>query len=159
MKKVKPRKISFPGLYNQGIVLFSHKIALAVSSPLASLTSEFGMGSGGSWPLSTPQSVIKRSRLKLNWKLHIFFGTCQQKTRATSSECLIWAQMTSNILEKWNQDSQVISTGQLNTLLCLHLQPINVVVYDDLLGTEVQRELILRKVSHLDAFSGYLIRT
>ena len=29
------------------------------------------------------------------------------------------------------QDDWAISTGQLNILLCLHIQPINVVVFND----------------------------
>ena len=49
---------------------------------------------------------------------------------------------------------RAISTGQLHGLPRFHLRPINVVVYH---GS--QRDLVLRRVSRLDAFSGYLIRT
>ena len=53
---------------------------------------------------------------------------------------------------------RVISTGQLNTLPCLHLRPIYDVVfivpYSLWMG-----ELILGGVSRLDAFSVYLVHT
>ena len=51
-----------------------------------------------------------------------------------------------------------ISTGQLNTLLHLHLQPINHIIY---VGTYCFRMgyLILRLASRLDAFSVYPIHT
>ena len=53
-----------------------------------------------------------------------------------------------------NQDNRAISTGKLNALPHLHTRPINVVVYH---GS--QRDLVLRRVSRLDAFSGYPVRT
>ena len=49
---------------------------------------------------------------------------------------------------------RAISTGQLHGLPRFHLRPINVVVYH---GS--RRDLVLRRVSRLDAFSGYLVRT
>ena len=49
---------------------------------------------------------------------------------------------------------RAISTGQLRRLPCFHLRPIDVVVYD---GS--RRDLVLRGVSRLDAFSGYPVRT
>jgi hypothetical protein len=52
------------------------------------------------------------------------------------------------------QADRAISTGKLKALLLLHIQPINVVVYDDSQGI-----LVLRLVSRLDAFSVYLVRT
>jgi hypothetical protein len=48
----------------------------------------------------------------------------------------------------------MISTGELNTLLHLHRQPINVVVFHD-----PQGELILGRAWRLDAFSAYPVRT
>ena len=53
-----------------------------------------------------------------------------------------------------NQANRAISTGQLNMLPCLHLRPIDEVVY---LGP--QGYLVLRGASRLDAFSGYPVRT
>ena len=52
------------------------------------------------------------------------------------------------------QADRVISTGKLKALLLLHIQPINVVVYDDSQGI-----LVSRLVSRLDAFSVYLVHT
>jgi hypothetical protein len=52
------------------------------------------------------------------------------------------------------QADRAIRTGKLNALLRLHTQPINVVVFH---GS--RRDLVLRLVSRLDAFSGYLFRT
>ena len=52
-----------------------------------------------------------------------------------------------------NQAYRAISTGQLNALPRLHLQPIDVVVYHG-----PQGDLVLRGASRLDAFSGYLVR-
>ena len=49
---------------------------------------------------------------------------------------------------------RAISTGQLRGLPRFHLRPIDVVVYH---GS--QRDLVLRRVSRLDAFSGYPVRT
>ena len=49
---------------------------------------------------------------------------------------------------------RAISTGQLHGLPRFHLRPIDVVVFH---GS--RRDLVLRKVSRLDAFSGYPVRT
>ena len=53
--------------------------------------------------------------------------------------------------------SRAISNGQLNTLLCLHFRPINLLTlegsYSFRLGS-----LIFRLVSRLDAFSVYLFQ-
>ena len=53
-----------------------------------------------------------------------------------------------------NQAYRAISTGQLSVLPRLHLQPIDVVVYDGPRGY-----LVLRGASRLDAFSGYPVRS
>ena len=52
------------------------------------------------------------------------------------------------------QADRAISTGQLRGLPRFHLRPIDVVVYH---GS--WRDLVLRRVSRLDAFSGYPVRT
>jgi hypothetical protein len=49
---------------------------------------------------------------------------------------------------------RAISTGQLRGLPRFHLRPINVMV-----SHGSQRDLVLRGVSRLDAFSGYPVRT
>ena len=53
-----------------------------------------------------------------------------------------------------DQADRAISTGQLHGLPRFHLRPIDVVVYH---GS--RRDLVLRRVSRLDAFSGYPVRT
>ena len=52
-------------------------------------------------------------------------------------------------LDAARQADRAISTGQLRGLPRFHLRPIDVVVYH---GS--QRDLVLRRVSLLDAFSG-----
>ena len=52
-----------------------------------------------------------------------------------------------------------ISIVQLNTLLCLHLRPIKLVVYKWPYSFKMMGYLILRRVSRLDAFSVYHFRT
>ena len=53
---------------------------------------------------------------------------------------------------------RLISTGQLHTLLHFHLRPIYDIVYIVPYSLRM-RDLILGKVSRLDAFSVYLVRT
>ena len=61
---------------------------------------------------------------------------------------------------QYGQASRLISTGRLNTLPCLHLQPIEQVVSLFPSGPSRGRGcLILRRASRLDAFSGYPFRT
>ena len=59
-----------------------------------------------------------------------------------------WARLRND------QADRAISTGKLHASQRFHTRPINVVVY---YGS--QRDLVLRLVSRLDAFSGYLFRT
>ena len=54
---------------------------------------------------------------------------------------------------------RTISTGQLNMLPCVHLPPINLVVYKGPYLLKAVGNLILRSASRLDAFSVYLFRT
>ena len=54
---------------------------------------------------------------------------------------------------------RTISTGQLHTLPCFHIQPINAVIYCGPYQVNPVRVLILRRASRLDAFSGYPFRT
>ncbi len=57
-------------------------------------------------------------------------------------------------LSEYDQADRIISTGKLHASRRFHIRPINVVVYHD-----PQRSLVLRSVSRLDAFSGYLFHT
>ena len=58
------------------------------------------------------------------------------------------------VYPRWDQADRAISTGQLHGLPRFDLRPIDVVVYH---GS--RRDLVLRRVSRLDAFSGYPVRT
>ena len=52
-----------------------------------------------------------------------------------------------------------ISTGRLNTLPCVHLRPINLVVCEGPYRVIPVGDLISGRASHLDAFSAYPFRT
>ena len=60
--------------------------------------------------------------------------------------------------ELFRSSPRSISIGQLNTLPCLHLQPINLIIFK---GSYFRRmgNLILRAASRLDAFSVYPFHT
>ena len=60
---------------------------------------------------------------------------------------------------EYGQASRLISIGQLNVSLRFHTRPINLVVYQEPSGTFVQGDLILWRVSRLDAFSVSPFRT
>ena len=61
--------------------------------------------------------------------------------------------------EKYSSSPRSISIGQLNTLLCLHLRPIKLVVCKWPYSIKWMGYLILKHVSRLDAFSVYHSRT
>ena len=58
------------------------------------------------------------------------------------------------VLLRNDQTDRIISTSKLHGSPHFHTWPINVVVFHD-----PQRSLVLRLVSRLDAFSGYLFHT
>ena len=74
------------------------------------------------------------------------------KERDSSKSCVLNLQGCSS-------SPRAISIAQLNTLLCLHLRPINLVVYKCPYSLEGMGYLILRCASRLDAFSVYHIST
>ena len=65
---------------------------------------------------------------------------------------------STNVSERRNPSPRPISTGQLNTLLCLHFRPINVVICHGPYQVDPVGGLISKKASRLDAFSGYPFR-
>ena len=93
------------------------------------------MGSGGE-PLGITTRSTKRMRF--------------EKT-SLSEQARIRALMS---LTKNDQADRAISTSKLHASRHFHTWPINVVVYH---GS--RRSLVLRLVSRLDAFSGYLFHT
>ena len=71
-----------------------------------------------------------------------------------------WNERSSRISSnKGCSSPRSISISQLNTLLCLHLWPIKLVVYKWPYSFKMMGYLILRCVSRLDAFSVYHVRT
>ncbi len=61
--------------------------------------------------------------------------------------------------ERSKSSPRPISTGRLNTLPCVHLRPINLVVFEGPYRVIPVGDLILGRASHLDAFSAYPCRT
>ena len=59
---------------------------------------------------------------------------------------------------KYPSSPRPISTGLLTALLQVHSRPINLVVYQGPYSLKGMGELISRKASRLDAFSGYPCR-
>ena len=100
--------------------LLSHK-KLTLSSARSVFTSEFGMGSGGTRSLWSPES----------WPFLLI-------PVYTGMTIKVYRTCTSVIKTTWvlyDQASRSISTGQLHTLLHFHIQPINVVDFNKPLGT------------------------
>ena len=117
--------------------LLSQGVSPQVPSALVGLTSVFGMGTGVTPPLWPPKSVVKRER-------HTALNPLKNSIAST------------NIIV--DPSPRPISTGRLNTLPCVHLRPINVVVYHGPYLVNPVGDLILERASHLDAFSAYLFR-
>ena len=110
----------------------------AVPSARAGLTSLFGMGRGVSPPPSSP--LIKR----------IYSVVSPRRGQRPIPE---------NCIGEKPSSPRLISTTRLNTSPCLHLWPINLVVYQESYPLEEVGDLISRRASRLDAFSGYPFRT
>ena len=121
----------------------------AVPWALRVFTAEFGMGLGV-WPLAM---ATRPAKLPLRcageaggvWRSvwdRVGFGAARGR----------WCGAV--LASALDQADRAISTGQLRGLLPFHLRPIDVVVYH---GS--WRDLVLRRVSRLDAFSGYPVRT
>ena len=85
-----------------GSYLLSHRVTPAVPSACKCLTTVFGMGTGGTTWLSPPAKKAA----------HRNVVTLQERPDARG------------------QAERTISTGQLSTLLYLHLRPINLVVFE-----------------------------
>ena len=90
-----------------GSDLLSHQVTLAVPSAVRGLTAGFGMDPGVSPSLWPPEIYSVFNPLPLRWS-----GSLR-----TDSE------------REQRSSPRTISTGRLNTLLCLHLPPINAVVF------------------------------
>jgi hypothetical protein len=132
-----------------GGVLLSHTASHAVPSALKSLTSVFGMGTGVASSLSPPK---KRCTLRECLNADSIGAIRMSNFSSLSFNCQLFC----------GQAARPISTSKLNTLLCLHTWPINLVVFEGSLVKHVsilKGYLISRWASRLDAFSGYPFRT
>ena len=121
-----------------GGVLLSQGTLAQVPSALEGLTSVFGMGTGVTPPLWPPKSVVKGAQ------------------PTDGAQLLENSIASTNIIV--NPSPRPISTGRLNMLPCVHLRPINVVVYHGPYLVNPVGNLILERASHLDAFSAYPFR-
>ena len=125
-----------------GIALSSRVVSNQVFSALMSLTSVFGMGTGGSSSLMTPTVFLYcfLFRQPENWikLLRIAFFSHEPRKRSSP---------------------RPISTSKLNTSLHLHFKPIYLIVFKGSYSFKKMAYLILRPASRLDAFSVYPFRT
>ena len=129
---------------------------------------------------------VKRKEIfvSVNWTLLLLYFGCPYIKLSISTKNALLQQDTAyikrfchdqmrieNRIKLWNERSSCISSNkgcssprsisisQLNTLLCLHLWPIKLVVYKWPYSFKMMGYLILRCVSRLDAFSVYHDRT
>jgi hypothetical protein len=100
------------------------------------------MGTGGSPPLPSPDLFT--------WDVSSLDEAHTLKIRLEESRCIGRAS---------RESPRPIRIRQLNTLLCLHLGPIYLVIYKGSYSHEGMGNLILRGASRLDAFSAYPVRT
>ena len=120
----RPCGVGFPG--NE---LSSHQVAPAVLSPLTSLTTVFGMGTGVASSLESPGNPTLQGVAKLQ--------CCRSNDIKPST----------------------VSTALLNGSHRLHIPPINQLISLGSYLVNPVGGLILRWASHLDAFSAYPVRT
>ena len=92
-----------PPFYKKLVSCYSPMKQIIVPSPLTDLTSVFGMGTGVAPSLWTPAKGVF---------LCFFFSLKKKQKREYD----------------FKEASRPISTDQLNTLLCLHFPPINLLV-------------------------------
>ena len=126
-----------------GIDLFSQAASHQVSSARMSLTTVFGMGTGGPSSLMTPTFHDRQTTAKCKYR---YFNTERKKYQVIF--CKILIRKTNKVsqytlkTEQWKKRSKgevversarssprPISTAKLNVSPRLHMQPINPVVY------------------------------
>ena len=155
-----------PFLQNMsGGVLLSHTVSHAVPSALKGLTSGFGMGPGVS-PSPKPPNVSTHHPGKGGGQINVQAVRLRILLYDCGARIVSWEpHRDANNTQRFElnvqcvQATRPISTGRLHTLPCFHLRPINPVVYRGPYTHKGVGELISRKASRLDAFSGYPDRT
>ena len=94
-----------------GNVLLSHAVSSAVQSGLRGLTSVFGMGTGVTPSLESPENLIP------------------EKRRARKPEIVPELLGATAPSKSYGQAERAISSGKLQPLLAFHIRPIKQVVY------------------------------
>jgi hypothetical protein len=122
-----------------GGVLLSHAVTHAVPSALEGLTTVFGMGTGVSLPPLPPEKPGMPADL----------GSYGHQNLTTKDDAE--AERASIVHETLDQASRPISTTRLNTLLCLHLWPINLLVSKGPLGA------CARETSSWEGLRAYML--
>ena len=104
---------------------YSHVLLRTLPSAMESLTSEFDMGSGVSSPLVPPSKKICHVPIHLS-------KVTLEVLLASLAQCVF---LLVDLISDHKRSSQsTISIGKLNTLLCLHTQPIYQVVFLESIG-------------------------
>lgn len=167
-----------------GGVLLSHTVSSAVPSALRGLTTRFGMDTGCFPPrydhrnrfraflaatavnsVSTPHLGVRATwcvcGLDAWCVLSVLCRGVLPGNRTVDACVFRRFVLVSVALPQWVLvvSLRPISTGQLHTLRCFHIRPINPVVCWGPLPTMWDGNLILKQASRLDAFSGYPFRT
>jgi hypothetical protein len=139
-------------LRSLGSDLLSHSVSRAVPSALEGLTSGFGMGPGVPPPPWPPKHLVPDQGL--------IRSPDQAPDPGGDGEDAPRAELGTRQRARARESSpRPISTGQLHTLPCFHVPPINLVVCEGPYLVEPVGDLISRRASHLDAFSAYPFRT
>ena len=152
-------------------------LAVRLPSALKRLTAEFGMGSGVSTSLEAPDTLLSKclyclekysTALQLSEYFEVFFTvnrtlqTLQTWNRPSQNK-FCWVRFWSvcvRVMKTKLKLYEFISITRLNTSLCFHLWPINLVIFQEILYEQAHKNcLILGLASRLDAFSGYPTRT
>jgi hypothetical protein len=155
----------------QNITIFNYFDSLAttcspggkpqVPSALEGLTSVFGMGTGGSPPLWSPDCYGVPWRIRTPDLLIRSQTLCPAELRAHILHTLKMRmeEALPHMRSRSRESPRPIRIRQLNTLLCLHPGPIYLVICKGSYFHEGMGNLILRGASRLDAFSAYPGRT
>src|SRR3954451_5147190 len=154
-----------------GGVLLSHDLPVAVPSALAGLTSRFGMETG-CFPDAMATETLSKYQPKptarathhnllgvvVGWGFWPYSGN-----RTVNANIVTYRSMWSCRQHPRGvgivTSPRPISTSQLRTLPRFHFWPINPVVYWGPYPVAPVGDLILKRASRLDAFSGYHSRT
>ena len=129
----------FLAIFARGNVLSSQGAIPQLLSAFRSLTSVFGMGTGVSFKPSSPHYPLRVRACALKTKQYLI-----PPTNLTASAWL---------------SPRPISNGPLHTSLHFHFHPIYHIISVGSYFHKGMGNLISRRVSHLDAFSVYLVHT